>query len=172
MVRRRHELSIDPTLIEDGNHALHLYLASDDGDDDRNIARDGKPDCQSLGGPTGSYVGLGIYEANVDAADPKPTTTTLRLPQQTVSPGERVHFIVDVRSDTGSPRGFVQVLSDAFSIQAPVIDGHAELDVRTFFKGEYTARAIFSSDALWASSTSASVPLHVVAPARRRATAH
>src|SRR5258708_34182082 len=63
--------SIDPIAVQDGSGTIHLYMASNDGDDARSIARDGAPDCATdpSFGATAVYVGIAIYRPGGDRAD-------------------------------------------------------------------------------------------------------
>ncbi len=62
---------IDPIAVQDGSGTIHLYMASNDGDDARSIARDGAPDCATdpSFGATAVYVGIAIYRPGGDRAD-------------------------------------------------------------------------------------------------------
>jgi len=67
---------VDPALVEDGPGALHLFFASNDGDPDHGIPRDGVRDCTSF-----APNGLGIYEGIVEI------TTFVPLPPPPPPPG-------------------------------------------------------------------------------------
>ncbi|HEX9163908.1 MAG TPA: hypothetical protein VF980_19520, partial [Thermoanaerobaculia bacterium] len=72
---------IDPTIVNERDGTLKLYLASADGDIDHGIDRDGHYDCYlDPTIPTAPYVGTGIYEATVRNVVLQPTTITIVPP--------------------------------------------------------------------------------------------
>jgi len=164
---------IDPIAVQDGSGTIHLYMASNDGDDARSIARDGAPDCATdpSFGATAAYVGVAIYEATLDLVEIAPTTITVAPPAPVVAAGP-VRLTVHVTAVDGSiPQGVAYVYGDFPPISTALHDGVAEVVVLLIKTGSRQINAQFNSNGPWSTSyTSLLQP--VVQPSHRRVVSH
>jgi hypothetical protein len=163
---------VDPILVEDAQGAMHFFMASNDGDDDHGIARDGVPDCFGVGAAA-SKVGLGIYEAFVEIAPLSPTTTTITARTNPAAAGN-VTFDIRVTSPTGqTPSGQLTFTAGSSTQLVDVNNGRATVTVPLNVPGSYPVHAFFSSVGPWESSNADAVQTVIqAAVARKRAVRH
>jgi hypothetical protein len=159
---------VDPTIVEDDSNTLHLFVASDDGDSDHGIARDGFPDCPS----SLPYLGLGIYEGIVQLAPIANTSVTV-TPRANPPVAGVVPLDIRVSATDGTlPNGRV-TLSGSVSVTVDVNSGHATVFVPLTTPATYQLNATFTSFGPWATSHADSQITVVQAqPGKKRAVRH
>ncbi len=158
---------VDPTLVEDASNTMHLFIASDDGDSDHGVIRDGIPDC------TGLPNGLGIYEGIVELAPIVNTSMTI-TPRANPAVAGVVQFDVRVSAaDGSSPNGRVALLAGNYTVTVDVNNGHATFFAPLNTPGTYQLHATFSSLGPWATSNADSqITVVQGSPSKKRAVRH
>lgn len=160
---------VDPVVVEDASNTLHLFMASDDGDPDHGILRDGVSDCPSSPYPAG----LGIYEGIVELAPVVSTTITI-TPRANPASAGAVGFDIRVSAANGSlPNGRVAVSAGNSVVLANVNNGSVSLTAPLNTPGTYPVHVTFTSLGPWAGS-SADTQVTVVPgfPPKKRAVRH
>src|SRR6266852_901993 len=166
---------IDPVAIEETDGTLRLFFSSADGDELHGLARDGLPDCvrDPSFGPTGVYVGTGIYEAVIETVTLRPTVTTLRPASVQVPNGSLAHYTVCVHTSDGVAAEGVATVSDSGSHFSDGLlqNGCAEIDLRLNGVGSHMIIGLYNPQNLWQASLSAPL-FQTVVDAQRRRSAH
>ncbi|HEX3580684.1 MAG TPA: hypothetical protein VH087_02905 [Thermoanaerobaculia bacterium] len=159
---------VDPIVEEDASNTLHLFMASDDGDSDHGIARDGIRDCAS----SDPKAGLGIYEAIVQLAPIANTSITI-TPRATAAVGV-VAFDVHVSATDGSlPNGRLTLSAGSSTNTVDVNSGHAIVSVSLTAPAVYQVHATFTSLGPWAQSNAdAQITIVPGSPPKKRAVRH
>ncbi len=156
---------IDPVAIDGTDGKLHLFFASNDGDADHGIPRDGRHDCglYTSFGPTAPYLGTGVYEGIVEPL-------TLRATATSLSASKLGRFEVRVTAARSTPEGNV-VVADAggeFRI-VPLVNGIASVDVPLLTPGAHKIYAWYDAQGQWDASRSPAITQIVPVPPRQRA---
>jgi hypothetical protein len=160
---------VDPTIVEDASNTLHLFMASDDGDSDHGVVRDGSPDC----GSPSSTAGLGIYEGIVELAPLASTSLTITPRANPAGAGVVAFDIRVISSDGTSPNGRVAFSAGTFSTTVDVNNGRATVFAPLNTAATYSLHATFTTFGPWgASNADAQVTVVPGKPPKKRAVRH
>lgn len=165
---------IDPIGVEDGGGTVHLYVASDDGNNSG--ARDGLPDCvlNPDFGPTAPYVGAGIYEATLGWVDLPATTITVTPPASPVTTGSARYSVHVTAADGSIPTGIVTLYSTDFyaPASAPLHGGVADVTLTATIIGPRVINATYNTLGPFQTSSTTFSQTVVPPPPRRRSVKH